>query len=366
MKVLYIITQADGGGAQQYVLSLAKHFNGAIAAGNEDQKLFDDAQALGLTVFPLRHLKRNISPLHDLLAIWEIRQLVKFYQPDIVHLNSTKAGILGSFACIRLKTRAVFTAHGFIFNEPMATATRMFYLALEKTASDFRDFIITVSEADYKSAIHYKLIAPNKIATVHNGIPPINFLDKLTARQALNLLSDKFLFVTIANFYKTKGIDMLIKAVAMMDKNLLDRCLFILIGEGPEKRNLKFEIRNLQLENHIKTLGKIDNASQYLRAFDCFVLPSRKEGFPFVILEAMQAGLPIIATNVGGIKEALGDAGILVPLENPAELAKTIATIIHSCMIVEELSLKSKERAKLFTEEKMLKETEKIYRTILA
>src|SRR5512135_3762816 len=100
MKILYIITQADGGGAQKYTLALARHFGGTVAAGSEAGQLFDDARSLQLTAYGLRHLKRSINPWHDFLACVEIRQLVKNTNPDIVHLNSTKAGILGSFACI--------------------------------------------------------------------------------------------------------------------------------------------------------------------------------------------------------------------------------------------------------------------------
>jgi glycosyltransferase involved in cell wall biosynthesis len=365
MRILYIITQADGGGAQQYVLQLARHFNGAIVAGREGRKLFADAQASGLTVFPLKHLKRNIDPWHDLLAIWEIRNLIKIYQPDIVHLNSTKAGVLGSFAAIGLKTKIIYTAHGFIFNEPLPYLFKTFYLALEKIASDFRDMIIAVSDADRNSALAYRLIAPHKIITVHNGIGPIDFTDGLTAKQELKLPVDKFLSVTVANFYKTKGIDVLIQAVNLLPDDLKAKSQFVLIGDGPENKTLRFKIKDLRLENSFILLGKINNMKRYLRAFDCFVLPSHKEGFPFAVLEALQANLPIVASDTGGVKEALGDGGILVPPENPGALSQAIATIILDSNIAAELSRKAATRARLFTEQKMLEETERIYRAIL-
>ena len=132
MRILYVITQADGGGAQKYTLALAKHFNGAIAAGNEAERLFIDAQRAGLKTFELTHLKRNINLWHDVLAVWEIRKLIKSYNPDIVHLNSSKAGILGSFACIGTKAKMIFTAHGFVFNEPLSLPVKNFYLLWKK------------------------------------------------------------------------------------------------------------------------------------------------------------------------------------------------------------------------------------------
>ena len=381
MNILYIITQADGGGAQRYVLSLAKYFRGAIAAGDEAVKLFDDAKAAGLKTFTLKHLKRDIHPWHDFWAIWEIRELVKNLKPDIVHLNSTKAGVLGSFACMGLKPRVVFTAHGFRHNEPMSRAVKNLYIAFEKIASSYRDYIICVSDADKESALKHHLIAPNKISTIHNGLPTLNFLAKDETRRALNLPphpfpspsgrgikgeGDKFIFVTIANFYKTKGIDILIEAVRLLPGEIKDKSLFAIIGDGAGFENCKLKIEKLKLSPYIKLLGKILDAKQYLKAFDAFILPSRKEGFPFAVLEAMQAGLPIIATNVGGIPEALGDdAGILVQPEDPKALNEAIEAVFEDKNKATELSQKAGERSKLFTQEKMLAETQKIYEQIL-
>lgn len=385
MNILYIITQADGGGAQKYVLSLAKHFRGSIAAGSEATKLFEDANRLSLSTFNLRHLKRNINPLHDLLAIWEIRDLIKKLQPDIVHLNSSKAGVLGSFACIGLKTKAmphtgqqgwtgvrvVYTAHGFVFNEPLPFWLKSFYLALEKVASTYRSFIIAVSEADRKSALEKNLITPEKISVVYNGINQINFVSKEEARHALNQPLDKFIVGNTSNTYFVKGIDVLINAFTFPSILNIQPIKGTFIGSGPEKDNIKAQIKELEfiekagISKKIDILKSIANVSKYLKAFDIFVLPSRKEGFPFGLLEAMQAGLPIIATDVGGNKEAIGDAGILVEPENPKAIAEAIEKLYSNEVLRKNLSQKALERSKLFTEEKMFLETKKVYEKVL-
>jgi len=370
MDILYIITQADGGGAQNYTLTLAKTFGGKLAAGSEDSKLFDAAGKAGIETFPLRHLKRAINPFHDFLAVWEIRELIKTLDPDIVHLNSSKAGVLGSFAAMGLKKKVVFTAHGFVFNEPLDAATKAFYLALEKTASSYRDFIITVSDADKQSALDSNLIKADKIQTIHNGIAPINFLSKEQARTALGLANNKLVIGTIANFYKTKGLDVLVKAVSMLAYDIRNKIEVVIIGDGPESENLKLKIENLNLKEQFKLLGKIDNAGTFLKAFDVFTLPSRKEGLPYTLLEAMQAGLPIVASNVGGIAEALGDAGFLVRADDAQELSTVLSKIIsdlnsHGPAYFNELSHKAKQRAAMFTEEKMLSETGKVYQKLM-
>lgn len=365
MKILYLITQADGGGAQNYTLTLAKHFHGAIAAGDEAKGLFDSAKDSLLTTYNLEHLKRDIHPWHDFMAIWEIRNLVKTLKPDIVHLNSSKAGFVGSLASIGLKTKVIFTAHGFVFLEPMVWVKKSFYMALEKLASEFRDFVITVSEKDKAVALALKLISPKKISCIYNGLPTINFLPTHEAQKTLKINPNKFIFGTVANFYKTKGLDILIEAVALLPETVKQQSQFVIVGNGSELENCKFQIEKLKLNNSFVLPGNIPNARSYLKAFNAFVLPSRKEGFPYALLEAMQAELPIVATDVGGVKEALGDAGILAPPENPQALATAIEKIITDKTLQNQLSQKAWERSKLFTEEKMLTETKQIYAKLL-
>ncbi len=365
MKLLYIITQADGGGAQNYTLEMARHFGGAIAAGSNENRLFREATKFGVETFPLEHLKRAINPWHDFLGAWEIRELIKNYKPDVVHLNSSKAGVLGSFAAIGLKTKVVFTAHGFIFNEPLSYALKSFYIALEKTASAYRDFIICVSNADKQSALDNHLISVDKISVIHNGLEPIDFFERDEARQTLGLATNKILIGCVANFYKTKGVDVLIEAIAMMSDDIKGKIQVILFGDGPESEDLRLKIKDLRLKHIVVMLGKVDQAARYLKALDIFVLPSRKEGFPYALLEAMQTGLPIIATNVGGNAEALGNAGILVDPENPKALSAALSTLLLDSNRVQLLSKKSSERAKLFTAEKMFEETKKVYEKII-
>ncbi len=371
-KILYIITQADGGGAQKYVLTLAKHFGGIIAAGDEADELFKTARNLKIPTYKLRHLKRNISLYHDIWALWEIRQLIRLVRPDIVHLNSTKAGFLGSVACAFLKTKAaprtgkpcwpdtqvVFTAHGFRFLEPLSLSAKNFYLALEKVASSYRDFIITVSDFDRKAALQNKLISEGKIQTIHNGLPPIDFNSKEDARTKLDLKLDSQTKVigTIANNYITKGVEILEEASHLI--NSRNNFLVIVIGQT-------FGRKSVTDDGTFQLIGPKINAATLLKAFDIFVLPSIKEGFPFVLLEAMQAGLPIIATNVGGIPEALGDAGILIEPNNPKALADALEYLLEHPDVMSSLSKKALERSKLFSEEKMLSETKKVYGSLI-
>lgn len=367
MKILYIITQADGGGAQKYTLALARAFGGELAAGTEENQMFTEARSLEINTHSLKYLKRGINPIMDVLALVELVNLIKKVRPDIVHLNSSKAGFTGSIAGKLARRKVVFTAHGFIFNEPLPFILRKFYLYLEKFASLFRDRIIAVSRADAGLANKHRLLPPQKIAVIHNGLAPIVFLPREQAKKELGLNEAKFVFGTIANFYKTKGLDLLVEAVAQLPQEALARSEFVFIGEGKERKLLESKISGFGLKN-VRLMGKIPEAARYLKAFDVFILPSRKEGFPYALLEAMQAGLPIMATNVGGNAEVLGEAGILLQPEAPKAWASVMASFLknagHNGSGLAELSAKSLKRNAAFTEQRMIEETEKIYRSI--
>jgi glycosyltransferase involved in cell wall biosynthesis len=310
-------------------------------------------------------MKRNINLFWDFFAFWELVALIKKEKPDIIHLNSSKAGFTGSFAGKLAGVKVIYTAHGFVFNEPLSPVRRQLYKDAERLASMFRDFIIAVSDADMESAVKNKTIGEDKISVIHNGIAAINFLDREAARTHLNLPKDKFIFGTVAGFYRTKGIDVLIETICQLPKVILEKSQFIFIGGGPEFENCKLKIENLKLGRSIRLMGKIASADKYLKAFDCFILPSRKEGFSYTLLEAMQAGLPIIATNVGGNKEALGSDAILIESENTRVLAQAIVNIFDDKEKQRSLSEQAKNRWQNFTEEKMFAETKKVYEKIL-
>ncbi|MFA5990990.1 MAG: glycosyltransferase family 4 protein [Candidatus Doudnabacteria bacterium] len=366
MKVLYIITSADGGGAQKYVLDLAHKFNGSIAAGVQGKELFENADKLQIQTHPLKHLKRNINPWHDLLAIWEIYSLIRKENPDLVHLNSSKAGFLGSIAGKFAGVKVVFTAHGFFYFERSPWLIKITYTFLERLASMCRNLIITVSEEDRKQALDHHLISPSKIKTIYNGIPITSFLNKLEAKKILGLGEQILLLGNIAQLYDRKDIVTLIKAVDLFPENLKEQTNTVVIGEGPDRQQFEQLINEKGLGHIFSLPGYKPDASNLLKAFDIFVLSSKREGFPYVILEAMSAGLPIIATDVGGVKEALGDAGILVPPEDPAKLAEAIINLINNPDLRESLATKALERSQNFTQEKMFEETEKVYQKLLS
>ncbi len=344
-KILFVITQGTWGGAQRYVFDLAKtlaHTYEVIIAigepnGSKDlQNTLENMAHSKIEVIQLNHLVRRISLIHDLLAILELARLYRKIEPSIVHLNSTKAGILGSFAkrCLpkNFSTRIVYTVHGWVFLEPLPRIIQCLYTYLEKNTARFKDAIIVLSNKEKHVASTTLNIPQQKLSLIPLGIDSFSVFSSIDARKQLakklptHLDEDIPWVGTIAGLYKTKGLDFLIQTAQDMKKKDMPLPFFFIIGEGRERKSLEQMIQNAHLEKNIFLLGYKQNAAQFLSAFDVFLLPSRKEGSPYVLLEAMHAGTPIIATDVGGVREILSPYknGSIIPFGDIQQLSKIL------------------------------------------
>ena len=382
-KLLYVITQGQWGGAQKYVydlsLALREEFEIIVAVGEPNDKpdLQNRLKKANLSYIQLRHLRRAISPWHDLLAIFELRGLYRKLKPSIVHLNSSKAGILGSLACQMSNVKCqmlVYTVHGWVFNEPLSLAKKKLYKLLQKITARAKSQIIVLSESEKQTGL--KLGIPEKkITTVPLGVGQIeNNLSKADARRmTLNLWAEEppnfntsYLIGTIANFYPTKNLDNLIKAVSKI-KNKLGNFYIILIGDGPEREKLQLTINHEQLTNFVHLPGFVPNAAKYLPAFDIFVLPSRKEGLPYTLLEAQNAQTPIIATDVGAVNTIVSDkkTGLLAPPEDVDKLAQAIEYAYNNREEMKKMAqLASAQNSPKYSKSTMILETVKLYRNM--
>lgn len=392
MKILYIITQGERGGAQKHLLEMAIYMSGenevfvAVGAREKaaDNWLFESLKQSGFSesrLFTLANLQREINLKKDARAFTAIYKIVKNIKPDIVHLHSTKAGVLGAIAARIADSKVVYTVHGFVFLEPLNFIKKFFYIATEFFASFFRDAIITVSENDFAAGKKYGIIRGGAGTVIYNGIDESiakNFEDRERARlfifDKIGLSAEMgvresqvFIVGAIANFYRTKGIEYLISAADLVKKKTDTRIFFVVIGEGELRKEFEQKISELGLLDIFFLVGEISDAYRYLRAFDLFVLPSVKEGLPYVVLEAALAGLPIIASRVGGIAEMSKHIPIsLVPAADSEKLSE---------IIVEEISRARKNDNRfdnnnfslpqIFTARRMFSDLENVYKRVL-
>ena len=275
-------------------------------------------------------LERDISLLKEFSVLKSLIAIFKAEKPDVIHLNSSKIGGLGALSGrIAGVPRIVFTAHGWPYEEERPSYQRF----LIYVASWFTVFLshktIVVSQADFARA---PALLKRKIVYIPNGISAFAMLPRAQARGELMKtwskdVSENIWIGAIAELTKNKGIDVALKAIANI-KNVF----FYIIGEGEENNALMKKARELGMSNRVAFTGFIPDARRLLPAFDIYVMPSRKEGLPYVLLEAGTAGLAVVASNVGGIPDIIdnGTSGVLVKKNNPKELEDALQSLVNN------------------------------------
>lgn len=371
-KVLFLITKSNWGGAQRYVHDLAvllprENFYVIVALG-QDGPLAVKLKAAGISVITIPSLERDISLAKELKAFEEIFQIVKHEKPDVLHINSSKAGALGALiGRLLFVPKVIFTSHGWAFNEARPGWQKMIFKFVHWLTVLLAHQTIAVSH-ELKRQMDWPLVQ-NKMTIIHSGRDIQNLKSREEAREFLLELEPKlreykndFWSVTIGELHKIKRHDITIKALAELIKHKpLTR--HIIIGEGEERKNLELLIEKLALQSHIFLVGAVDEASQYLRAFDIFVLSSRSEALGYVVIEAAIAGLPIIATRVGGIPEIVEHerSALLVPHGDVSDLAHAYTKLRSDETARKFLSAGALERAKKFTFAETLEKTTALY-----
>lgn len=337
MNICLLVTQSEWGGAQRYVFDLAAAIAGehvfTIAAGPDgaNDELFRRAQAAGFLTKRINHLRRAISPLHDIAALFEIAHVVESGRYDILHTNSSKADVLGALAArlVRPRPKVVATIHGWVFLEPLGAVRRAMYIIVLRLAARLRDATILLGKREQCAAIHYRIGAPERLTIIPLGIEPVTPLPREEARNRLEVPGGAPVVGAIANLYRTKGLDVLIAAAPSV-LSRVPNARFVIIGEGPERAALTAAIAAAGLADRVHLLGTVPDAARCLSAFDVLALPSRKEGLPYALLEGVAHGLPIVATAVGDIPDAAQHKKniVLIPSEDAHALADALTAAL--------------------------------------
>lgn len=371
-KILYVITKSSWGGAQRYVYDLAtsyaSHYDVVVALGGNGplkQRLIE----AGIKTVSIENLQRDISFLKEIRAARTLWDIIKTEQPDIIHLNSSKAGALGvllaRLAGIR---RIIFTAHGWAFNERRSFFSRMFLFLIHWCTVLMSHRTIAVSHK-IKDQMKRALFAPNKIHIVHLGIRSGGNLSRADARKKLEELThmsfDGMTVVgTIAELHPIKNYPMAIEAFSSFHAQY-PKSIYLIMGDGEERVAIEQMIKERNLEQSIRLFGFVPDAADLLSALDIFLLTSHSEALGYVLLEAGLARVPIVATRVGGIPEIIAnkDTGLLVQPGDSRGAAEALKTIANSAETSVRMADALSERIKaVFSLEKMIRETELLYK----
>ena len=372
--ILILITSQDWGGAQAYVLNLAKELQKQglpvkVCAGKKPNSSQTEGGELsakclesGIEFVQLNWMARNINPISNCLSLLELIFLFRRLLPSAIQLNSSMMGAVGSFAGkFTGVPRVVYTAHGWVFNEQLSPLRKKLYIWIEKLSARWKDTIICLFPKDEELARSFNIKPRGKIVTIPNGIEVDEFenglFDRSVAREKILVDTSSLLIGTVANAYPPKNLLWYLdvcKTVTERNSNIK----FAIIGSGPQFEELKHKHEMLNLNDRVVLAGRRMDATHLYKAFDIFVLPSSKEGMPITLMEAMAAHVPIIATNVGACSWMLKDTGLIVESNNSNQMSEAILKLADDTNLRHDLSEKAYQQVKeRFGLDKNLKET---------
>ena len=319
--------------------------------------------------WPMNRFK--VDPVSDFLLTLRISRLIRSEGFDLVHAHGSKAGFLARLAAIGSGVPVIYSPHCFSFHAGVNPLTANLLALLERFASKFLTArIITVADGEQTLARQYGVGEPKLFVTVHSGIDPKYYekpLDKAAQRSTLNLGENDLLVGAVGRLGEQKSPLDFVQMAALVHKQK-PQAHFVWAGSGPLEEAARKLSQELGIASVCHFIGEYKDIPSLLGTLDCFVLPSLWEGFPIVLLEAMAAGVPIVATNIPGNDEAVlsGENGWLVSPHDPAALAEKVLSLLNDPAQAAEFSDVSRKRIhQEFTRAKMLASIQNVYQNVV-
>lgn len=373
MKILFVIETCSGGSGR-HLLDLA---HGSAAAGHSVHITFsprraDSAFLAGLS--RLRGVRRfpvdmSTAPSRDdLRALRQLKRYIERMGPfDIIHGHSSKGGALARLAAGRGESRRVYTPHAlYTMNPSLSAAKRRFYAAIEKLLAKFvTDNIIMVSKEEHLHALEYG-IPQQKMKVIVNGVKSQTSREigekRLRTRQRLKLTEDVPVLGFVGRLDEQKAPERFIELAAKLVPDF-PKAQFIMLGAGEKEAQIQELIVANDLSRHVRLFSS-ESGEEFMPAFDLFVLTSRYEAMPYVLIEALAAGLPIVSTDVGGAQTVIEEAvnGHIVPESDDLSLmVEKISALLNKPERLAGFSQAARQKAVQFQEDEMVAQTLDFY-----
>jgi glycosyltransferase involved in cell wall biosynthesis len=340
-RIVLLVTLAEAGGAQTYTAALLPALVGRFdvtVAAHGDGPLRRAAIDTGARFVDLRHVRRPIAPGRDLRGLHELRALFRRLRPHIVHANSSKAGILGRLAASLAGVPVrIFTVHGWAFGAHEGVSATVYRVA-DRAVRPLTTAFVCVAERDRQLGLAARTCSASTTFVIPNGV---DVPDSPPVRPA----GTRPRIVSVGRLQAPKDPLTSVRALAELPRGSFEA---VVVGDGPDRPVLAAEIRRLGLEQAVELAGTRDDVHRCLEAAHVFVLSSRSEGLPLSILEAMAAGLPVVASDVGGVAEVVEDGvtGLLVPPGDPRALAGALRAVLADPALRQRLGESGWERAR--------------------
>ena len=361
MNILFVITRADAiGGAQVHVKDLATALqleqHKVLVLTGEQGIYNQDLKEAGVESVACQDLHKQINPISDGKSLRYILHIISLFEPDIIAAHSSKTGILARLASQITRVPCIFTAHGWSFTTGIPEPNRTIYRWLEKLTASLADKIICVSEYDRQIGLKAG-IKESQLLTIHNG------MKDNTSDLIANPGNEPVKIAMIARFDRQKDHATLIEAFKDLNAEL------ILVGDGPSINKTRNRVEKLGISNKVSFLGFRADVAKILSKVQIYTLVSNWEGLPCTIIEAMRAGLPVVASDVGGVKEITieGQTGYVVPRGDVATLRQKLNYLIDNKQVRIEMGIKGRQKYESqLTFEHMYDRTLSAYQTVIA
>jgi len=361
-NILHVVLAMNPGGAERLVADFTENTNHEMY--NVSVCCLDEIGELGreliLKGFKVISLGRN--PGIDWKLIRNLKRYVKEEDIDIIHAHQYTPFFYSALAKnISKRPRIIFTEHGRTYPDVRRPKRVFFNPLLSRFASE----IVSISEATKKAMVDFDNLPNQRIRVIYNGMELKDiFPERHEKLRELGVNENDFILVTAARLDPIKNHLMMIRAfekVYAEEKS----CKLLIAGDGPEYEKLIREIEKRGMTDHVRLLGYRNDVADIFSAADIFLLSSLTEGTSMTLLEAMNAGLPAIVTNVGGNPEVLkdGETGLLVESDDDGAMAERIMFLHNNRSKARSLGDKAKERARtLFSFKNMMDQYEELYK----
>ncbi|MDD2927482.1 MAG: glycosyltransferase family 4 protein [Candidatus Omnitrophica bacterium] len=373
INLLYVVTKLELGGAQKQLLSLIRgvnkeRFNLFLFTGLEGL-LVEDALAIPqLKIQRCRFLKRPIQPGQDFLALINLYSFIKKNNIGIVHTHSSKAGFLGRLAAKLAGAKVIIhTVHGWSFHKYQPLLLRRLFILLERFAALFTDKLVVVSSFDRAQGLENRVGTQSKYSLIPYGIDYAEFdIQDSSVRRELGLNDRDLVVGMVACFKPQKCPQDFIKLAGLVNR-YMPGVKFILVGDGILRKRIERLIAGSHLEKRVILTGWRRDIQRVLSALDVFVLTSLWEGLPVTVLEAMAAAKAVIATDTGGVREAVdnGKTGFLIQPHDVEGLAKKLVSLFRENELSIKIGRSAQEYLKYnFKANDMIDNTEALYASL--
>lgn len=337
-KKVLLISESMGGGLRKHVVQLIENldrdkFELFFIHGEKtmDEAFIDEYEKLKgyATIISCPSFEREITPAKDIQSYLFVSKIIKEIKPDVVHCHSSKAGVIGRLAAKRNGVKKIFyTPHAYSFLAPeFSKQKKRLFVLIEKFLSRHATTqTFCVSKGEKKSALLYKLDKEEKLSVIYNGLPDMEFPPKNFIKQQLGLKSKDIVIGNNARMSEQKNPMLFLKIA----KDLIEKDAsyhFVWAGDGPLMNEMRSFIQSNHLESNVHLLGDRKDSEIIVAGYDVFLITSLYEGLPYAPIEAMRAGVPIIATDVVGNNEVVVENinGLLfTPDGNIAEQIKNL------------------------------------------